>query len=82
MAVGIESDNHSRMPQHLLDDLRVDVPAEKQRRACVPEIVESDLRECCPFRETAQVPVADVRWIQRGAAVRREDESLILVQIA
>jgi hypothetical protein len=58
------------MPQHLGDDLGIDVPAEKERRARVPEVVEAYRRHTCTLKErpaTAGDEVAVQRFTYLGS---------------
>lgn len=45
VAVGVQRDNDIGVAQHLGDYLGVDVPAEKESSACVPEVTEMYLRK-------------------------------------
>ena len=42
MGVSVEHDRHGGVAQKLLDELRVEVPLEQERRTRVPEVVEGD----------------------------------------
>ena len=51
------------MPEHLGDDLGVDVLGEKQRGARMTEVVEADLREPSALQESGEVPVSEIRGV-------------------
>ena len=67
MGVGIQGESRGKMTQHAADGL--DVYAILQCNGCegVAEVMESDLRDACPFEDTLQHVVHAVRG--DGAAV-------------
>jgi hypothetical protein len=79
--VGVEGDADAGVPQELLDELRVDVPLEEEGGACMPEIVEGDLRQTRTLQERREATLSEVGGAYRGSGCGSEDEALILVDL-
>ena len=70
------------MSQELLDELRVNVTAQQQRGAGVPEVVKADLRQPCPRQERRERTLAQVGRVNKSSDLAGEDEALILIEVA
>jgi hypothetical protein len=77
MAVGIQGDGYACAPQHLRDNLGVDVLGEQQRGARVPEIVKAYLGQPHPLDQGLEAVRGDEAPIQRLPYLRGEDEAVL-----
>ena len=60
MRVGVQGHGDSGMTEEFLHDLGVYAPAQEQRGARMPEVVEADLREPCPLQKRLEGTLYEV----------------------
>jgi hypothetical protein len=82
VGIGIQGYGYSGVSQHLGDDLGVDVPAQQQRRARVPKVVEPDGGKYGLLEEEREGPLPKIGRVHERAPLCSEDESLVLVKVA
>jgi len=77
--VTIDAEGHggSRVPEALLDDLRVHPLTEQMGRVAVTEIVEPDARHPGALAHRPQVALGDVVAVERLPVLLTEDETVI-----
>jgi hypothetical protein len=78
-AFSVDGDCGRGVAQKLLHELGVDVPLEEQRRAGVPQVVESNLRESGTLEGRREGSLAEVGGVNEVVTFAREDEVLVLV---
>jgi hypothetical protein len=72
VGVGVQGDGYAGMPQHLGDNLRVDVLREQQRGARMPKIVKAYLGQARPLEQGLEEMSGDVAQIKRLTYLRGE----------
>jgi hypothetical protein len=77
VAVGIQCDGNTGVPEDLLEDLRVLTRLQPKRREGMPEIVESNVRKTSALEERLEVSRGQVVAVHRSAVHRWEDEVLV-----
>ena len=82
VGVGVERYRHGGVAQELLDELGVRSFAQQQRRARVPEVVESHMGEVRLPQEGGERTLAHVGRVNEGSRVRAKDEALVGVIVA
>jgi hypothetical protein len=63
--VGVEGDGYGGVPEHVRDDLGVNVLGEQERGARVPEAVEAYLRQPGPLEQGLEAVRGNVAAVQR-----------------
>jgi hypothetical protein len=74
MRVAVEGHGCASVPKKVLDQFRMDAAPQKQRGACVPEIVPADRGEIRAIEQRLEVAVDYVLGVQRGALACGENE--------
>jgi hypothetical protein len=72
--VAVKSHGYAGVPQKMLDQFRMNAAPQKQRGACVPEIVPADRGEIRAIEQRLEVAVDYVLGVQRGALACGENE--------
>jgi hypothetical protein len=72
MAVGIQGYGDAGMTNHLRDYLWVYVPAEQQRGARVPQVVEAHGGEACALAERPKLAIGYIATLERLALLGSE----------
>ena len=67
------------MAQEFLDIFGVDVSGQEQRRARVPEIVESYLRKSSLLEKWFEGTLYKVFWVDRRTNARGDDQVVVLI---
>ncbi len=81
VTVGVQGDGYRGVPQHLGDDLGVDVPAQEQRRAGVSEVVEAGIGgESGALEEPDEGAISEIGGVDDAAVLVCEDESSGLIK--
>lgn len=70
------------MTEHVAHDLGVHPFAEEQGRGSVAQVVETDLRKGQSLQQGMEVPLDQVLAAQRPADMVREDQVVVLPQVA
>ena len=78
MRVAVEGHGYAGVPQKVLDQYRMYAAPQKQRSACVPEIVPAYLRQPRSSEKRLEVPVNYVLGVHRCALRGREYEVVVL----
>ncbi len=68
------------MPQHLGDDLRIDVARQQQRRARVAKAVKPYGRELGLFEKRLERTLPEVHGVYQRSPLGREQKALIVVE--
>jgi hypothetical protein len=80
--VGVERDGYGGVPQHLRDNLGVDVLGEQQRGAGAPEVVEAYLRQPRLLEQRLESVRGDVALVHGLPGLGSKYEAVLLPQIA
>jgi hypothetical protein len=64
IGVGVQGHRYGRVPEELLDELRVDPSAQEQRGARVPDVVETDVGQASLLEERLEGTLDQVLGVQ------------------
>ena len=79
MTVGVQNHGYAGVAEELLHKLDVDAPAEKQRGARVPQVVETDVGQTRPLQERLEGAGDQVRARYGRAEPGREHKVLRVI---
>ena len=81
VTVGFEGKGDRAVPEHLLNDLRVDAAGQQERRRRVPQIVNPKIRNA-GSRYCSMEAFVDIAALERAPDLRGEHQVVLLPDLA